>query len=144
MSTQIIEINTIPNAQSLNVSKVVITLNSASMFSMQFLVNGFGKYNDPEGNETWSPNPLVNTLLNISGESWNNWGSDVDDATYIGDLALAQLGLTRDPNAPGEVEEVAPAAPEEAPEEEAPAEEETPAEEESEADTEEDSEEDSE
>ena len=134
MSTQIIEINTIPNAQSLNVSKVVITLNSASMFSMQFLVNGFGKYNDPEGNETWSPNPLVNTLLNISGESWNNWGSDVDDATYIGDLALAQLGLTRDPNAPVE----------EAPEEEAPAEEETPAEEESEADTEEDSEEDSE
>ena len=134
MSTQIIEINTIPNAQSLNVSKVVITLNSASMFSMQFLVNGFGKYNDPEGNETWSPNPLVNTLLNISGESWNNWGSDVDDATYIGDLALAQLGLTRDPNAPAE----------EAPEEEAPAEEETPAEEESEADTEEDSEEDSE
>ena len=120
MSTQIIEINTIPNAQSLNVSKVVITLNSASMFSMQFLVNGFGKYNDPEGNETWSPNPLVNTLLNISGESWNNWGSDVDDATYIGDLALAQLGLTRDPNAPVEVEEVAPAAPEEPAEEEAP------------------------
>ena len=120
MSTQIIEINTIPNAQSLNVSKVVITLNSATMFGMQFLVNGFGKYNDPEGNETWSPNPLVNTLLNISGDSWNNWGADVDDATYIGDLALAQLGLTRDPNAAVEVEEIAPAAPEEPVEEEAP------------------------
>ena len=120
MSTQIIEINTIPNAQSLNVSKVVITLNSATMFGMQFLVNGFGKYNDPEGNETWSPNPLVNTLLNISGDSWNNWGADVDDATYIGDLALAQLGLTRDPNAAVEVEEIAPAVPEEPVEEEAP------------------------
>ena len=120
MSTQIIEINTIPNAQSLNVSKVVITLNSATMFGMQFLVNGFGKYNDPEGNETWSPNPLVNTLLNISGDSWNNWGADVDDATYIGDLALAQLGLTRDPDAVVEVEEIAPAVPEEPVEEEAP------------------------
>jgi len=120
MSTQIIEINTIPNAQSLNVSKVVITLNSATMFGMQFLVNGFGKYNDPEGKEAWSPNPLVNTLLNISGDSWNNWGADVDDATYIGDLALAQLGLTRDPDAVVEVEEIAPAAPEEPVEEEAP------------------------
>ena len=120
MSTQIIEINTIPNAQSLNVSKVVITLNSATMFGMQFLVNGFGKFNDPEGNETWSPNPLVNTLLNISGDSWNNWGADVDDATYIGDLALAQLGLTRDPDAVVEVEEIAPEAPEEVPVEEAP------------------------
>ena len=120
MSTQIIEINTIPNAQSLNVSKVVITLNSATMFGMQFLVNGFGKFNDPEGNETWSPNPLVNTLLNISGDSWNNWGADVDDSTYIGDLALAQLGLTRDPDAVVEVEEIAPAVPEEPAEEEAP------------------------
>lgn len=120
MSTQIIEINTIPNAQSLNVSKVVITLNSATMFGMQFLVNGFGKFNDPEGNETWSPNPLVNTLLNISGDSWNNWGADVDDSTYIGDLALAQLGLTRDPDAVLEVEEIAPEAPEEVPVEEAP------------------------
>ena len=120
MSTQIIEINTIPNAQSLNVSKVVITLNSATMFGMQFLVNGFGKFNDPEGNETWSPNPLVNTLLNISGDSWNNWGADVDDSTYIGDLALAQLGLTRDPDAVVEVEEIAPEAPEEVPVEEAP------------------------
>ena len=120
MSTQIIEINTIPNAQSLNVSKVVITLNSATMFGMQFLVNGFGKFNDPEGNETWSPNPLVNTLLNISGDSWNNWGADVDDSSYIGDLALAQLGLTRDPDAVVEVEEIAPEAPEEVPVEEAP------------------------
>lgn len=120
MSTQVIEINTIPNAQSLNVSKVVITLNSASMFSMQFLVNGFGKYNDPEGNETWSPIPLVNTLLNISGDTWNSWGTDADDATYVGDLALAQLGLTRDPDAVVEVEEIAPAVTEEPAEEEAP------------------------
>ena len=34
-------------------------------------------------------------LLNVTGDAWNNWGSDKDDATYVGDLALAQLGLER-------------------------------------------------
>jgi hypothetical protein len=48
----------------------------------------------------------------VQGETWNSWGSDVDDSTFIGDLALAQLGLTRAP-----VEEAS-----EAPAEEAPAE----------------------
>tara|TARA_R100000084_G_C4555738_1_gene102182 strand:- start:191 stop:526 length:336 start_codon:yes stop_codon:yes gene_type:complete len=107
-----IEINTVPNAQTLNVSKVVVALNSAQEFGMQFSVNGFGKYTDAEGNETWGQNPLVSTLLNVTGPTWDAWGSDKDDATYIGDLALAQLGLTRAP------------AEEEAPAEEAPAEEE--------------------
>ena len=59
-------------------------------------------------------------MLNISGDSWNNWGADVDDSTYIGDLALAQLGLPRDPDAVVAVEELAPEAPEEVPVEEAP------------------------
>jgi hypothetical protein len=111
-----IEINTVPNAQTLNVSKVVVALNSAQEFGMQFSVNGFGKYTDAEGNETWGQNPLVSTLLNVTGDAWNNWGSDKDDATYIGDLALAQLGLERAP--------VKEAPAEEAPAEEAPAEEE--------------------
>jgi hypothetical protein len=113
---QAIEINTVPNAQTLNVSKVVVTLNSASMFSMQFAVAGFGKWTNAEGVEEYQPNPLVSTLLNVQGETWNNWGSDVDDSTFIGDLALAQLGLTRAP-----VEEAS-EAPAEAPAEEAPAE----------------------
>lgn len=113
---QAIEINTVPNAQTLNVSKVVITLNSASMFSMQFAVAGFGKWTNAEGVEEYQPNPLVSTLLNVQGETWNSWGSDVDDNTFIGDLALAQLGLTRAP-----VEEAS-EAPAEAPAEEAPAE----------------------
>ena len=32
----------------------------------------------------------------MTGEAWDNW-LDVDDATYVGDLALAQLGLQRAP-----------------------------------------------
>ena len=67
----------------------------------------------------WGANPLYSGLLNISGKTWDDWGSDVDDATYIGNLALSQLGLTRAP-------EEAP----EAPAEEAPAEEAEEAEEE--------------
>ena len=92
-----IEINTVPNAQTLNVSKVVVALNSAQEFGMQFSVNGYGKYTDAGGNVTLGQNPLVSTLLNVTGDAWNTWGSDVDDATYIGDLALAQLGLERAP-----------------------------------------------
>jgi len=108
-----ISINTTPT-ESLNASRVDITLNSAQEFGMQFSVAAFGKITDAEGNEVWGQNPLYSGLLNVTGDAWNNWGSDVDDATYIGNLALAQLGLTR--------------APEEAPE--APAEEAEEAEEE--------------
>ena len=64
---------------------------------MQFSVAAFGKITDSEGNEVWGQNPLYSGLLNVTGDAWNNWGSDQDDATYIGNLALAQLGLTRAP-----------------------------------------------
>ena len=90
-----IEVNTKPK-EGLNVSKVAISLNSAAEFSMQFSVVGWGKYTDAEGLEVWGSHPLVSTLLSVSGESWKNWGSDVDDATYISNLALQQLGLERD------------------------------------------------
>ena len=109
-----IEIAVTPTA-TLNASKVAIQLNSAQEFGMQFSVAAFGKITDSEGNEVWGQNPLYSGLLNVTGDAWNNWGSDVDDATYVGDLALSQLGLTRAP-------EEAPEAPE-APAEEAPAEE---------------------
>jgi len=115
-----IEIAVTPTA-TLNASKVAITLNSAQEFGMQFSVAAFGKITDAEGNEVWGQNPLYSGLLNISGKTWDDWGSDVDDATYIGNLALSQLGLARAP-------EEAPEAPAEEAEEEAPAEE-TPVEE---------------
>tara|TARA_R100001594_G_scaffold18177_2_gene36346 strand:+ start:912 stop:1253 length:342 start_codon:yes stop_codon:yes gene_type:complete len=89
-----IEINTIPTAE-LNVSKVAVSLNSAQEFGMQFSVNGWGKFKNPEGEDVWGTNPLVSTLLNVTGPTWDAWGSDKDDATYVGDLALAQLGLQR-------------------------------------------------
>ena len=76
---------------------------------MQFSVAAFGKITDSEGNEVWGQNPLYSVLLNVTGEAWDNW-LDVDDATYIGDLALSQIGLER-----AEVEE-APAEEEAAPE----------------------------
>ena len=47
----------------------------------------------------------------MTGPTWDAWGSDKDDATYIGDLALAQLGLQRDPDAVVEVEETPVVAP---------------------------------
>jgi hypothetical protein len=90
-----IEINTIPTAE-LNVSKVAVQINSAQEFGMQFSVVGWGKFTNPEGEDVWGTTPLVSTLLNVTGESWDNW-LDVDDATYVGDLALAQLGLQRAP-----------------------------------------------
>ena len=91
-----IEIAVTPPA-TLNASKVAIQLNSAQEFGMQFSVAAFGKITDSEGNEVWGQNPLYSGLLNVTGEAWDNWGSDKDDATYIGDLALAQLGLERAP-----------------------------------------------
>ena len=95
-----IEINTVPTAE-LNASKVAIQLNSAQEFGMQFSVAAFGKITDAEGNEVWGQNPLYSGLLNVTGEAWDNW-LDVDDATYVGDLALAQLGLERAPVESGE------------------------------------------
>lgn len=88
-----IEINTVPT-ESLNASRVDITLNSAQEFGMQFSVAAFGKVK-VDGKEVWGQNPLYSGLLNVTGDAWNNWGSDVDDATYVGDLALALLGLER-------------------------------------------------
>ena len=115
-------INTTPT-ESLNASRVDITLNSAQEFGMQFSVAAFGKVT-VDGEEVWGQSPLYSGLLNVTGDAWNNWGSDQDDATYIGNLALAQLGLTR---APAEEAPEAPA--EEAPEAPAEEAEETPAEE---------------
>ena len=105
-----IEINTIPTAE-LNVSKIAVSLNSAQEFGMQFSVVGWGKFKDAEGEDVWGTNPLVSTLLNVSGPTWDAWGSEKDDATYIGDLALAQLGLQRDPDAVIEVVETPVVAP---------------------------------
>lgn len=105
-----IEINTIPTAE-LNVSKVAVSLNSAQEFGMQFSVVGWGKFTNPEGEDVWGTTPLVSTLLNVTGPTWDAWGSDKDDATYVGDLALAQLGLQRDPDAVIEVEETPVVAP---------------------------------
>jgi len=105
-----IEINTIPTAE-LNVSKVAVSLNSAQEFGMQFSVVGWGKFKNAEGEDVWGTTPLVSNLLNVTGPTWDAWGSDKDDATYVGDLALAQLGLQRDPDAVIEVEETPVVAP---------------------------------
>ena len=91
-----IEINTVPTAE-LNASKVAIQLNSAQEFGMQFSVNGFGKYTDAEGNETWGAKPSRFDSAKCNRRRMEQLGSDVDDATYVGDLALAQLGLERAP-----------------------------------------------
>jgi len=105
-----IEIPTKPTAK-LNVSKVAISLNSAAEFSMQFSVVGWGKYTDGEGNEVLGNTTIVSTLLSVTGAAWTNWGKTPGetDAVYIGNLALAQLGLERDdtvvaaePEAPAE------------------------------------------
>tara|TARA_R110002012_G_scaffold193604_1_gene361236 strand:- start:96 stop:485 length:390 start_codon:yes stop_codon:yes gene_type:complete len=105
-----IEINTIATAE-LNVSKIAVSLNSAQEFGMQFSVVGWGKFKNAEGEDVWGTNPLVSTLLNVTGPTWDAWGSDKSDAIYIGDLALAQLGLQRDPDAVIEVEETPVVAP---------------------------------
>ncbi len=101
-----IEVLTTPTPE-LNVSKVAIKLTSAQEFGMQFSLTGFGKFKDSEGADIWGSNPLVSTLLSVTGKSWSDWvpGAAPSDSDYIIDLALKQLGLTR--------------ATEEAPEEEA-------------------------
>jgi hypothetical protein len=103
-------INTTPT-ESLNASRVDISINSGVEFGMQFSIACYAKVT-VEGEETWSSSPIFSSLLNVTGATWDAWGSDVSDEEYVGNLALAQLGLTK--------------ATEEAPAEEA---EETPAEE---------------
>ena len=110
-------INTTPT-ESLNASRVDISINSGVEFGMQFSLACYAKVT-VEGEEAWSSSPIFSSLLNVTGATWDAWGSDVSDQEYIGNLALVQLGLTRAPA--GE----APEAPE-APAEET---EETPAEE---------------
>jgi hypothetical protein len=111
------EVNTKPKA-GLNVSKVSIRLNSAGEFNMTFSVVGWGKFTDAEGNEVFGNNPIVSTLLRVDGAAWTNWGKTPGetDATYIENLALAQLGLERDETVVAAEE---PAAEEPAEEEEA-------------------------
>ena len=105
-----IEVQTKPKA-GLNVSKIRISINSAAEFNMQFSVVGWGKYTDPKGKEVWGSTPIVSTLLRVDGAAWTNWGKTPGqtDADYIGNLALAELGLERDetvveaePEAPAE------------------------------------------
>ena len=107
-------INTTPT-ESLNASRVDISYNSGQEFGMQFSIACYAKVT-VEGEEPWSCSPIFSSLLNVTGSTWDSWGSDVSDQEYIGNLALSQLNLTRAPEE----------APEEAPAEEA---EETPAEE---------------
>ena len=106
-------VNTTPT-ESLNASRVDISINSSVEFGMQFSLACYAKVT-VEGEETWSSSPIFSSLLNVTGSAWDSWGSDVSDQEYIGNLALSQLGLTRAP-------EEAPAG-EEAPAEETPAEE---------------------
>ena len=106
-----IELNTVPNLEAgLNISKVVVQLNSVndSPYQLQYAVTGFGK--DSEG--AFFPNPLLSKLLVISGDTWTNWTPDAagSDDEYVGGLVLADLGLER-----AEVEEE-PAEEEAAPE----------------------------
>ena len=105
-----IEIPTKPTAK-LNVSKIAISLNSAAEFSMQFSVVGWGKYTDGEGNDVWGNTPIVSTLLSVTGAAWTNWGKTAGetDPQYIGNLALAQLGLERDDTVVAVEPEAAPA-----------------------------------
>ena len=115
-------INTTPT-ESLNASRVDISINSGVEFGMQFSLACYAKVT-VEGEDTWSSSPIFSSLLNVTGSTWDAWGSDVSDEEYIGDLALAQLNLTR------ALAEEAPEAPaEEAPEAPAEEAEETPAEE---------------
>ena len=104
-------INTTPT-ESLNASRVDISYNSGQDFGMQFSIACYAKVTI-DGEETWSSSSIFSSLLNVTGPTWDAWGSDVSDEEYIGNLALAQLGLTREPA------EEAPEAPAEEAEEEA-------------------------
>jgi len=92
---------TIPKPDAgLNVSKLVVQVSSPQQYGLTFTLTGFGKFTKPDGSEVWSTNPIMSDTLAISGESLSNWpsgGGEVEN-TYVGDLALAQLGLERDPD----------------------------------------------
>jgi len=80
---------------------------------MQFSLACYAKVT-VEGEDTWSSSPIFSSLLNVTGATWDAWGSDVSDQEYIGNLALAQLSLTRapaeeTPEAPAEEAEETPA-----------------------------------
>ena len=96
-------------AESLNASRVDISYNSGQEFGMQFSIACYAKVT-VDGEETWSSSPIFSSLLSVTGSTWDAWGSDVSDQEYVGNLALAQLGLTRAPakealEAPAEEEE---------------------------------------
>ena len=94
-------INTTPT-ESLNASRVDISYNSGQEFGMQFSIACYAKVT-VANEETWSSSPIFSSLLNVTGSTWDAWGSDVSDQEYVGNLALAQLGLTREPEeAPAE------------------------------------------
>ena len=86
-------INTTPT-ESLNASRVDISYNSGQEFGMQFSIACYAKVT-VANEETWSSSPIFSSLLNVTGSTWDAWGSDVSDEEYIGNLALAQLGLTK-------------------------------------------------
>ena len=97
-------INTTPT-ESLNASRVDISYNSGQEFGMQFSIACYAKVT-VEGEETWSSSPIFSSLLNVTGSTWDAWGSEVSDEEYVGNLALAQLGLTKaTEEAPAEEEE---------------------------------------
>jgi len=86
-------INTVPT-ESINASRVDISYNSGQEFGMQFSIACYAKVT-VDGEETWSSSPIFSSLLSVTGSTWDAWGSEVSDQEYIGNLALAQLGLTR-------------------------------------------------
>mgnify|MGYP003111696163 CR=1 FL=1 len=81
--------------EKLNVSKLVLTAIGGQMFGLNFNIQGYGKYVDGDGNSVWSLDPIISSALNITGADWDNWDTGVDDELYVGNLALASLGLER-------------------------------------------------
>jgi len=119
-----IQVNVIPKPEEgLNVSKLVIALNSASdsPFSMQFNVLGYGKrtITNDEGEEVdqWFPNPVYTGLFRVDSEKWSAWTPEVagSDNDYVAGLILADLNLEKAPEAEVEEVQVATEATEEAP-----------------------------
>ena len=91
-----IELSTVAKPdEGLNISKIVIQLNSVNdaPYKLQYSVTGFGK--DSEG--SFFPNPLLSKLFVISGDTWKNWTPDAagSDDEYVGGLVLADIGLER-------------------------------------------------
>ena len=91
-----IELITVPNLEAgLNISKVVVQLNSVndSPYQLQYSVTGFRK--DSDG--AFFPNTLLSKLFVISGDTWTNWTPDAagSDDEYVSGLVLADIGLER-------------------------------------------------